>query len=104
MYPIDDNAPRPEIPYSERIFATSKELHEAYANKEPWTETTPLHEASVLLVLTAVEDATWALVDRWNDCGMMTPFPDALAVRDEIIRIVCKEAKEEYAAELANKI
>lgn len=91
MFPIDTDSPRPDIPYSERIFAASKELHDAYARDEEWTRLMPLHEASVLFFLEMTGDAITALNKRWDEAGRPGPFPDSLAVRDELNRVVCLE-------------
>lgn len=99
MFPIDIDAPRPEIPHSERIFAASKELHEAYARNEEWTKVMPLHEAAVQFVLETVSDATMSLILKWDEAGRPGAFPDALAVRDELNRIACIEAKQAAAEE-----
>lgn len=93
MFPIDIDAPRPEIPHSERIFAASKELHDAYARDEEWTRVMPLHEASVLFFTEVIGDAMHALNTRWDEAGRPSDFPDALAVRDERNRIACAEGK-----------
>jgi hypothetical protein len=91
VFPIDTDAPRPEIPHSERIFAASKELHDAYARDEEWTRAMPLHEATVLFFLEMTGDAIHALNTRWDEAGRPGHFPDSLAVRDELNRIVCVE-------------
>ncbi|MET4143909.1 hypothetical protein [Arthrobacter sp. UYCo732] len=96
MFPIDTDAPRPEIPHAERIFAASKELHDAYARDEEWTRDKPLHEAYVLFFLETLNDAISALNDRWNQAGRIGPFPDSLAVSDELKRIICLEDAQEH--------
>lgn len=91
MFPLDIDAPRPEIPHAERIFAASKELHDAYARGEAWTRDRPLHEACVLFFLESLNEAICALNNRWSDGGRFGPFPDSLAVSDELKRIICLE-------------
>ena len=95
MFPIDIDAPRPEIPHAERIFAASKELHDAYARDEEWTRRLPLHEAYVFFFLEVTNDAIGDLIDRWKTNGMVGGFPDALAVQDELKRIICLEDQQE---------
>lgn len=97
MFPIDVDAPRPEVPHSERIFAASKELHDAYARDDEWTRRMPLHEAYVFFFLEATNDAISDLMERWKTNGMVGEFPDALAVQDELKRIICLE--DQQAAE-----
>ncbi|HEX9228299.1 MAG TPA: hypothetical protein VF885_16980 [Arthrobacter sp.] len=91
MFPIDVDAPRPEVPHSERIFAASKELHDAYARGDEWTKAMPLHEAYVIFLLETVSDAVSDLCDRWNDAGRIGSFPDSIAVQEELKRIICLE-------------
>lgn len=100
MFPLDDS-PRPEIPHAERIFAASKELHDAYARDEEWTRGQPLHEAYVLFFLETVNEAIGALNDRWKDNGMVGQFPDSLAVQDELKRIICLEDQQAQEAAAA---
>jgi hypothetical protein len=95
VFPIDIDAPRPEIPHAERIFAASKELHDAYARDEEWTRRLPLHEAYVFFFLEVTNDAIGDLIDRWKTNGMVGGFPDALAVQDELKRIICLEDQQE---------
>lgn len=97
MFPIDLMSDRPEIPYSERIFAASKEVFDAYARDEDWTRRVPMHEAYVLFFLETVSDAIGDLNQRWKDNGMVGEFPDSLAVQDELKRIICLE--DQQAAE-----
>jgi hypothetical protein len=99
VFPIDLTSDRPEVPYSERIFAASKEVSEAYERNEEWTRRVPLHEAYVLFFLETVNDAIGDLNQRWKDNGMVGAFPDSLAVQDELKRIICLEDKQ--AAEAA---
>lgn len=94
MFPIDHSSDRPEVPYSERIFAASKEVLDAYARDEEWTRAMPLHEAYVLFFMETVNDAIGALNQRWKDNGMVGDFPDSLAVQDELKRIICLEDKQ----------
>lgn len=91
MFPIDVDAPRPQIPHSERIFAASRELHEAYARGEEWTKAMPLHEAYVQFFLETISDAVSDLCDRWNAAGRIGSFPDSIAVQAELSRIICLE-------------
>jgi hypothetical protein len=100
MYPIDWEAPKPEIPNQERIFAAAAELQKAYENNEDWTQDKPLSESMVLLTLTAVEEGLRAIMDKWAAGSRQTPFPDMLESIDEIMRIVSKEGKEAYEATL----
>lgn len=94
MFPIDAMAPRPDVPHAERIFAASKDLYDAWARGETWAVDTPLHSAYVLFFLETINDAIGDLVDRWKDNGMMGEFPDALAVQDDLRRIICVEAHQ----------
>lgn len=98
MFPIDLMSDRPEVPYSERIFAASKEVFDAYERDEEWTRRVPLHEAYVLFFLEMTNDAIGDLIDRWKANGMVGEFPDALAVQDELKRIVCLEDEHAVAA------
>lgn len=91
MFPIEVDAPRPETPHSERIFAASKELHDAYERGDEWTKAKPLHEAYVLFFMETLNDAIGALNDRWDEGGRIGPFPDSLAVQDELKWIICLE-------------
>lgn len=91
MFPIDPYADRPAVPYSERIFAASKELHDAYGRGEEWTRAMPLHEASTLFFLEVLSDAIGDLNERWNAAGRPGPFPDSLDVQAELRRIICLE-------------
>lgn len=91
MFPVDTDAPRPAVPHSERIFAASKDLHDAYVREEAWTKVMPLHEAYTVFFLETVSDAVSALVDRWVAAGRPGHFPDALAVQEELKRIICLE-------------
>mgnify|MGYP003542390455 FL=1 len=91
MFPIDVDAPRPKIPHAERIFAASKELHDAYARGDEWTKAMPLHEAYVLFFLETISDAVSDLCDRWNAAGRIGSFPDSIAVQEELKRIICLE-------------
>ena len=91
MFPIDSDAPRPAVPHSERIFAASKDLHDAYARGDEWTKVMPLHEAYVLFFLETISDAVSALCDRWNAAGRIGHFPDSIAVQEELKRIICLE-------------
>lgn len=91
MFPVDVDAPRPAIPHSERIFAASKELHEAYARGDEWTKAMPLHEAYVQFFLETISDAVSDLCDRWNAAGRIGSFPDSIAVQEELSRIICLE-------------
>lgn len=100
MYPIDWEAPRPEVPNQERIFAAAAELQKAYENNETWTQDKSLSESMVLLTLTAVEEGLRAVIDKWAAGSRQTPFPDMLDSIDEIMRIVSKEGKEAYEATL----
>lgn len=100
MYPIDIDAPEPEIPNQERIFAAAAELQKAYENNEEWTKDKSLSESMVLLTLTAVEEGLRAIMDRWAAGSRQTPFPDMLESIDEIMRIVSKEGKEAHEATL----
>lgn len=84
MFPIDPEAPRPEIPHAERIFAASKELHDAYARGEEWTKAMPLHEAYVLFFLESISDAVSDLCERWHNAGRPGNFPDSIAVQHEL--------------------
>lgn len=101
MFPIDIDARRPEVPHSERIFAASKELHDAYARDEEWTRSMPLHEAYVLFFLETISDAVGDLCDRWNAAGRIGTFPDSIAVQEELKRIICLEDRQ--VAEAAGK-
>ena len=94
MFPIDLGADRPEVPYSERIFAASKDVFDAYGRDEEWTRRVPLHEAYVLFFLEMTNDAIGDLIDRWKNTGMVGEFPDALAVQDELKWIICLEDKQ----------
>ncbi|MBG0738621.1 hypothetical protein IV500_04195 [Paeniglutamicibacter antarcticus] len=101
MWPFGYDAKEPVIPYSERIFAASAELHAAYARDEPWTRQMPLSEASVLLVTETIDTAIWRLINTWRDrwtAGDQQPFPAANDVHNELIRIVALEGKAEQAA------
>lgn len=91
MFPINLSSVRPEVPYSERIFAASREVFDAYERGEEWTLRVPLHEAYVLFFLETVNDAIGDLNDRWKNSGMVGGFPDSLAVQDELKRIICIE-------------
>ena len=91
MHPVNADAPRPEIPHSERIFAASSELHDAYARGEEWTTVMPLHEAYVVFFLETISDAVSDLCDRWNAAGRIGSFPDSIAVQEELKRIICLE-------------
>lgn len=91
MFPIDVDAPRHGIPRAERIFAASKELHDAYARGEEWTKVMPLHEAYVIFFLETISDAVSDLCDRWNAAGRIGHFPDSIAVQEELKRIICLE-------------
>lgn len=91
MFPIDVDAPRPKIPHSERIFAASKELHDAYTRDDEWTRRMPIHEAYVFFFLEVTNDAIGDLLDRWNDAGRIGSFPDSIAVQEELKRIICLE-------------
>lgn len=95
VFPIDPMAPRPETPHSERIFAASKEVHDAYTRGEDWTKDMPLHEAYVQFFLEMTGDAITDLINRWDVAGRPGNFPDALAVRDELNRIICLEDQQE---------
>lgn len=99
MHPADTMAPRPDVPHSERIFAASRELFEAWERSEPWAVQKPLHEAYVLFFLDSIMDAITDLINRWKDDGMVGPFPDSLEVQDELRRIVCLEDARAAAAE-----
>ncbi|HEX9089245.1 MAG TPA: hypothetical protein VF867_17275 [Arthrobacter sp.] len=98
MFPIDIDAPRPVIPHSERIFAASKELHDAYARDEEWTRRMPIHEGYVFFFLEVTNDAIGDLIRRWDEAGRPGPFPDALAVQEELKRIICLEDTQAAAA------
>jgi hypothetical protein len=100
MYPIDIDAPRPEVPNQERIFAAAAQLQKAYEDNEVWTQDKPLSESMVLLTLTAVEEGLRAIMDKWAAGSRQTPFPDMLESIDEIMRIVSKEGKEAHEATL----
>jgi hypothetical protein len=97
VFPIDLVSDRPEIPYSERIFAASKEVFDAYQRGEEWSHRVPLHEAYVLFFLEMTNDAIGDLINRWKTNGMVGEFPDALAVQDELKRIICLEDKQAAA-------
>jgi hypothetical protein len=99
MFPVDLMADRPVVPHSERIFAASKELHDAYGRGEEWTLNVPLHEAYVLFFLEVTNDAIGDLVTRWKTNGMVGEFPDALAVQAELKRIICLEDKQASEAQ-----
>jgi hypothetical protein len=101
VFPVDIDAPRPDIPHAERIFAASKELHDAYARGDEWTKAMPLHEAYVQFFLETLNDAIGALMERWKTGGMVGEFPDALAVQDELKRIICLEDKQAAGAAVA---
>lgn len=94
MFPIDVDAPRPALPHAERIFAASKELHDAYVRGEEWTRRLPIHEAYVFFLLEVANDAIGDLMERWKTSGMVGAFPDALAVQAELKRIICLEDKQ----------
>lgn len=98
MFPVDNDAPRPAVPHSERIFAASKDLHDAYARGEEWTKVMPLHEAYVIFFLETVSDAIGALCDRWNAAGRPGHFPDSIAVQEELKRIICLEDNQARGA------
>jgi hypothetical protein len=91
VFPIDLGSDRPEIPYSVRIFAASKEFHDAYARDEEWTRRMPIHEAYVLFFLDMTGDAISAMNRRWDKAGRPGHFPDSLVVQDELRRIICLE-------------
>lgn len=95
MFPIDDMAPRPEIPHAERIFAASKDLYSAWERGESWALDLPLHRAYVFFFLETINDAIGELNQRWKEHGMVGEFPDSLAVQDELKRIICIEDKQE---------
>lgn len=103
MYPIDWEAPKPEVPNQERIFAAAAELQKAYENDEAWTQDKPLSESMALLTLTAVEEGLREVMNKWAAGSRQTPFPDMLASIDEIMRIVSKEGKEAHEASLRAK-
>lgn len=96
MWPIDPFAPEPAVPHSERIFAASRELHEAYARGDEWTKDVPLHEAAVLLVMETVDNSILALIDKWRDAGMPGAYPSVLEAHNELVRIASSEVKQEY--------
>jgi hypothetical protein len=91
VFPIDVDAPRPPIPHAERIFAASKELHDAYARGEECTKVMPLHEAYVVFFLETISDAVVAMTEKWHDSGRIGHFPDSIAVQHELQRIICLE-------------
>jgi hypothetical protein len=94
MFPIDTMAPRPDVPHAERIFAASKDLYDAWTRGETWAVDAPLHSSYVFFFLETITDAIGDLVDRWKDNGMVGEFPDALAVQDELRRIICVEVQQ----------
>lgn len=91
MFPVDVDAPRPAIAHSERIFAASRDLHDAYVRGDEWTNAMPLHEACVIFFLETISDAVSDLCDRWNSAGRIGSFPDSIAVQEELKRIICLE-------------
>lgn len=91
MFPIDPAAPRPAVPHAERIFAASKELHDAYARGEEWTKAMPLHEACVIFFLETISDAAVAVAERWHEAGRIGTCPDTFAIQHELQRIICLE-------------
>jgi hypothetical protein len=94
VFPIDLTSDRPAVPYSERIFAASKKVFEAYQRNDEWTRRVPLHEAYVLFFLETVNDAISDLNQRWKENGMVGGFPDSLAVQAELKRIICLEDQQ----------
>lgn len=91
IFPVDVMAPRPATPHSERIFAASKDLYDAWSRGESWALEKPLHESYVIFFLETISDAVVAMVERWNAAGRPGNYPDSLAVHHELARIICLE-------------
>ncbi|NKX55995.1 hypothetical protein [Arthrobacter mobilis] len=99
-YPLNGEHLEPgAVPLQDRIFEATRELQEAYGRDEPWTRHQPLNEAMVPMVLTAVEDGGWAMINRWDKGGRRGSYPDALDALDEVKRIGTTEAIEDAEAQ-----